>query len=267
MMNPSLFEILPTLQRRLKSASTVLVISDFDGTLTPIMPRPEVVQLAPEPKHLLKELAKWGRVVIAILSGRALDDVRQRVGVDGLIYAGNHGLEIRGPKVSFVEPTAAALAPSLRELVDELHKVLASFPGVLVENKHLTASVHVRQASKNSWEEVRETVESLVESWGGGFRVKTGHAVFEIFPPVSWNKGAAALWIKDHCAADADLITILGDDRTDEDAFLALPEAVTVKIGEHTTTAARYWLHSPSEVVVFLSWLLKLTEGKGGVGS
>jgi len=107
-------------------------------------------------------------------------------------------------------------------------------------------------------------VEAVVRSWGGRFRVTAGHAVFEIRPSVAWDKGAAALWIRDRCAAEADPICILGDDRTDEDAFKALPDAITVKIGEGTPTTARYWLPSPAEVAVFLSWLLEVTEVTGG---
>jgi trehalose-phosphatase len=202
--------------------------------------------------------------VVAILSGRSLDDVRARVGVNGLIYAGNHGLEIHGPAVHFIEPTAATVAPSLRELTDALHETLASIPGVLVENKHLTASVHVRQAPESARAEVLEIVQALVRSWGRRFRVTTGHAVFEIRPPVAWDKGAAALWIRDRCAPEADPICILGDDRTDEDAFKALPDAITVKIGEGTPTTARYWLPSSAEVAVFLSWLLEVADGSGG---
>jgi trehalose-phosphatase len=198
--------------------------------------------------------------VVAILSGRALDDLWARVGVAGLIYAGDHGLEINGPGVHFIEPSAAADAPALHALTAALQGALAAIPGVLVENKHFTASVHVRQVPEHRWVEVRQTVEALLARQAGRFRLTMGHAVFEILPRVAWHKGSAALWIREHCAADAGLVFVVGDDRTDEDAFRALPDAVTVKVGAGTDTAARYILPSPAEVAVFLQWLLNETN-------
>jgi trehalose 6-phosphate phosphatase len=259
-MNRSLFELQTAVRSHLSSERRVLLLSDFDGTLTPIVAHPGEVVLMPEERRLLVELARRPRFVVAILSGRSLDDVRARVGVDGLIYGGNHGLEIHGPGVHFVEPTAAAIAPTLRELTDALHGALASIPGVLVENKHLTASVHVRQARESSRAEVLEAVHVMVRARGGRFRVTIGQAVFEIRPAVAWDKGAAGLWIRHRAAADADPICVLGDDRTDEDTFRALPDAVTIKIGEGTPTAARYILPSPADAAVFLSWLLEVTD-------
>jgi trehalose 6-phosphate phosphatase len=237
----------------------VLLIADFDGTLTPIVARPEQATLAPEVRGLLVELGSNPHCVIAVLSGRAVDDVEARVNVPGLIYAGNHGLEMRSPHLHFVEPIAAASAPALRELTDNLQAALARVPGVLVENKHLTASVHVRLVPEDLRAEVREIVEYWTHSTP--FHLTTGHAVIELRPPVTWNKGTAALWIRDHCAADADPILVLGDDLTDEDAFVALPDAITVKVGDNTATAAQYSLASPDEVACVLSWLRDVAAG------
>jgi trehalose 6-phosphate phosphatase len=264
-MDRFLLDHLPVVGARLGAAGRVLLVLDYDGTLTPIVARPEQAVLSPRARGLLNALASHPRFVVVILSGRALDDVEERVGVAGLIYAGNHGLEIRGRGVQFTEPTAVADVAALRALTDAIEEALAGVPGVLGENKGLTASVHVRQVPESRRPEVRATVEDRVRGWAGGFRVTTGHAVFEIRPPVSWNKGDAALWIKEQCAADVDLVVVVGDDLTDEDVFQALPDAVTVKVGQSRVTAAEYWLPSPEEVAVFLSWLVQEPDA-GGAG-
>jgi trehalose 6-phosphate phosphatase len=256
-MSRSLLDELPGLAARLNQARRVLVMLDYDGTLTPIVAHPDSAVPTVEVKSLLGALAARPGVVLAILSGRALKDVRARVGVGGLIYAGNHGLEIDGPGIHFIEPSAAASVSALRALTDELEVVLANIPGVFVENKYLSASVHVRQVPEHRRGEVRRALDALLEPQDGCFRLTTGHAVFEIRPQAPWNKGTAALWIRDHCAAEASVIFVVGDDRTDEDAFRALPDAVTVKVGDDTDTAARYRLTSPAEVTAFLQWMLR----------
>src|SRR5690242_9045138 len=134
-MNQSLLEHLSELLEQAARAHGVLVLSDYDGTLTPIVARPEGAMLAPRVAALVRALAQIDPV--AILSGRALDDVAARVGIENVIYSGNHGLEIRGPGIQFVEPSAAASAPALRVLTNALEHALAPFAGVLVENKHL----------------------------------------------------------------------------------------------------------------------------------
>ncbi len=108
----NLTESLPEIASRIDRAESILLGLDFDGTLTPIRPRPEEVVL-PEPvRAVLARLAGLPRVTLMIVSGRSLGDVASRVGLPQLIYAGNHGLEIRGPGLVFVEPTAALLVDS-----------------------------------------------------------------------------------------------------------------------------------------------------------
>jgi trehalose 6-phosphate phosphatase len=236
----------------------VLVISDYDGTLTPIVESPEAAFLAYEMGELLRALAAAPGTVVAVSSGRALDDVRARVGVDGLVYSGNHGLEIRGMGLQFVEPVAASTVPALDALCKRLEQELASVPGALVENKHLTASVHVRKVPGSRRTEVWDLVQRLVDWEGTGFRIATGNQVFEIRPPTDWNKGSAARLILDRSGAAAPATVVLGDDRTDEDAFAALPQAITARVGQGTETLARYRLDSPAEVAVVLKRLTDL---------
>jgi trehalose-phosphatase len=119
----------------------------------------------------------------------------------------------------------------------------------------LTASIHYRQAAKPDYEAIQTAVDLSVASAGGLFRVTTGRKVFEVVPHTSWHKGTAARWINNQIGEE-DLLTIyLGDDITDENAFCALPDAITINVGDMPITSARFQLPDPSAVHEFLLWL------------
>src|SRR5262249_2229517 len=157
-----------------------------------------------------------------------------RVGIPNLIYAGNHGLEISGDGLIFVEPTAAARCAALKELSADLASKLQHFPGVFVEDKGLTLSVHYRMAAATDREAVRRIAHDTLAGMNHMFRVTRGNEVFEIRPCVSWNKGTAVHWIKEQLGRPDALTIYLGDDVTDEDAFVTLPEAIRVKVGKQS---------------------------------
>jgi len=79
---------------------------DYDGTLTPIVERPELANLCEDTRWLLQALAQERRYTVSVISGRALSDLKNKVKIDGIIYSGNHGLEIEGPGFSVVNPQA-----------------------------------------------------------------------------------------------------------------------------------------------------------------
>jgi trehalose-phosphatase len=137
--------------------------------------------------------------------------------------------------------------------------MVGGVPGIIVENKSLTASIHVRQVRQEHRSEVRTAVEAVVHSQSERFFLTTGSEVLEIRPAVAWNKGSAAAWIRERFAPNAEVTFVLGDDCTDEDAFKALPDAVTVRIGPAVPTAARYSLASPAEVAELFSRLVEAT--------
>ena len=115
---PHLLYVWPRVSQLLRQAGRVLLLFDYDGTLTPIVDHPDLAVLAPGTKALLAGLSRDGRFILGIISGRSLDDVRARVGVSGLVYAGNHGLEIQGPGLDFTHPCGGGVAgdsgPGLR---------------------------------------------------------------------------------------------------------------------------------------------------------
>src|SRR5215213_3997623 len=124
---------LPNIEQQIAVASHLLIGLDFDGTLTPIVGNPADALLAPAIRTVLAELASRPDTTVAIVSGRALADIQTRVNLDSLIYAGNHGLEIQGPRLRFREPSAILLSTLLSNISQELQTCMARFPGVIVE--------------------------------------------------------------------------------------------------------------------------------------
>lgn len=259
-----LMESLSEIGRRLDHAAEIFLGLDFDGTLTPIRPRPDDVVLDAHVRETLRGLSRVPGVTVMIVSGRGLADVAMRVGLPELIYAGNHGLEIRGPGNEFVEPSASALAAPLRGLTLRLEALLSDVPGALVESKGLTTSVHDRNVPENRRQDIERIVREAVPGDSGPFIVRPGHRVWEVRPRLDWNKGHAVGWILERLAGPSHRVEFyFGDDRTDEDAFAALPAGVTVKVGPSESTRAQYRTGGPEDVGRFLDWLLARSRAEG----
>jgi len=253
-MSQSLFAHLDEVENRLKDASAVLLFVNFDGTLTPLADSPEEVELPSATQHLLEKLASQKWVMPVIISGRALADVQQRVGVPGLIYAGNHGLEIRGAGLTFVEPAAEECRETLGQLIEQLARRLHPIPGARVEDKGLTATVHFRHVPEQHYDEVRRQMHAVLANASHPFVLTPGLKAFEIRPRVYWNKGSAVNWLVERLSKPGSVVIYLGDDPSDEDAFTALPGEITIKVGGGET-AAHYRVDGPEEVHQFLTWL------------
>jgi len=256
-MNLPLFEHLEEIDRQLRVAPAVLLCAGFDGTLVPLMASPDEVVLPPALRELFRGLLSQGKVFPVIISGRSLEDLRPRVGIPALVCAGNHGLEISGPGLSFLEPTAVESQPALHQFAEVLSDRLRSIAGAWVEDKGLTASVHYRCVAPEQEEEVRRQVHAVLAGSNHPFVLATGNKVYEIRPRVYWTKGSAVRWIAEQLGRPQALTVYLGDDITDEDAFAALSEAITIKVGDPSETPARYRIDGPEQVPEFLAWLVR----------
>ena len=256
----SLFDHLSDVAQALSAAGRVFLFLDFDGTLAPIVEEPDTASMSAKTREQLIALSQKPKFLVAIISGRPLSDLQQRVGLPGLFYAGNHGLEISGPGLSFVEPAALQRVPALRELSRSLERRLKDMAGARVDNKRLTATVHYRKARDEDREEIRRIVQEAVASSGDLFRVSEGLKALEIRPQVNWNKGAAAQWILESSGGEDALPIYLGDHATDEDAFSALAAGITVRIGRTAETSAQYQLEYQEAVGEFLAWLAELDD-------
>jgi trehalose 6-phosphate phosphatase len=259
-----LFDAWNIIIQRLKSADHILLLSDYDGTLIPIVDRPELAMLAPETRRLLQILSRDRRYTVGIVSGRALIDLKEKIGMDGIIYAGNHGLEIEGFGTNFLEPIAEEVRPFFQILSQVLTTTLRGIRGVLVEDKGLSLSVHYRSVDEAEQDRVRDAFNKVTNPLHitGRIRVTRGKKVYEIRPPVNWDKGKAVSWLVAKCkeikVKSSILPLYLGDDLTDEDAFkvIEMYDGISVFVGpKESNSTAHYFLNSPQEVVEFLSML------------
>ena len=233
------------------------VFLDYDGTLTPIVSHPEDAWLSDSMRQTLRSLA--ARVPVAILSGRDLDDVRGRVHVDGIVYAGSHGFDIAGAGGLRRELGAAYLAV-LDAAESELREALAEIPGAQLERKHFSVAAHYRNVNENDAFRVALAVDA-VAARHRELRRMDGKKVYELLPDIDWNKGKAVLWLLETLGLERRnvLPIYIGDDRTDEDAFRAIEKrGVAILVSEQPQiTAASYWLNNPEEVELFLQ---KITD-------
>jgi len=232
------------------------VFLDFDGTLSPIVRRPGDARLAEGMRPVVEALAD--RVPVAIVSGRDRPDAERRVGIDGLFYAGSHGLDIAGPGRSMTLPEAEAVVAEVDRVEAELRNRVGDVPGVVLERKRFSLAIHYRMVEDDAIEAVLRAVEEVAAETAG-LRLRSGKKVVELEPDLAWDKGRAVAWIMDALGIDLDRYQVLyiGDDETDEDAFRALATGgVGIRVGpEVMRTGADYRLAGPEEVRELLGWL------------
>ncbi|MDV7245286.1 MULTISPECIES: trehalose-phosphatase [Rhodococcus] len=241
------------------------VFLDFDGTLADIVNDPSAAVLI---DGAAAQLARLGRVCpVAVISGRDLEDVRLRIGMDGIWYAGSHGFELSGPNGEHYEnPDALTAVPLLAQTGRLVEKQLHGVPGVLVEYKRFGVTIHYRNVAAARVDEVITTV---YEAAGAvdGLRIAAGRMVVEIRPDIRWDKGRALEWILGHVVDSTQLVPFyVGDDLTDEDAFDAVADTgvgIVVRSDEAADrrSAARFAVNGPAQVCDLLQRLADLMEG------
>ena len=259
---PHLLNVWPSVCRRLVSTPRVLLLFDYDGTLTPIVARPELATLSDETRRSLAVLAGLERFVVGVVSGRGLADLEGLVAVPGLVYAGNHGLEMSSGGVDYVHPEAPAFEASLAEVARSLESALSDVPGTLVANKRLTLTVHFRNTPDSYQAQVDGIVVSTAAPYvaAGRMKITRGKKVVEVRPNLDWGKGQAIEKIREDCG-DNPLPMFFGDDQTDEDGFALVQEAggLAVFVGpSRETTRALHQVESPAEVGQVLTLLALL---------
>ncbi len=240
----------------------VAVFLDYDGTLTPIVSRPEDALLSREMRETLLELA--AQCTVALVSGRGLEDVRALVDIGDIYYAGSHGFEMGGPN-GFARDNeeAAGFLDDLDAAQAYLEEHLAGIPGAQVERKRFTIAIHYRNVSDKEVGAVEEVVDGARRRFPR-FRRTEGKKVYELQPDIDWNKGRAIEWFMDalDLAEPGYIPFYIGDDITDEDAFESLrARGITVVVGDGSrSTRAQYRLESTEEVRGFIAWLTAVLE-------
>jgi trehalose 6-phosphate phosphatase len=229
----------------------VAVFLDYDGALTPIVTHPQDAWLPDSMRQVLHRVA--ARVPVAILSGRDLDDVRCRVDVDGIVYAGSHGFDVAGPGLR--REVGTEYLSELDSAENELRDALDEIPGAQLERKRFSVAAHYRNVNESDLPDVARAME-IIAARHRNLRRINGKKVYELLPDIDWDKGKAVLWLLETLNLDGEHIRpiYIGDDTTDEDAFRALERrGIGILVTEaQQPTSARYSLKDPDEVERFL---------------
>jgi trehalose-phosphatase len=242
--------------------SRLVVLSDFDGTLAEFDPNPDVPMLTWERHALLETLAFRPDVSVGLVSGRRLHDLISRTALPPHVYyAGLHGMEIEVDDREWHHPDLEPSRTQVRGLASRLTDVVSRVPGARVEDKDVAVAVHTRAVDPGKRDEVVTLAEACAAPWLLSRQLKRleGNCVVEYLPNIACHKGDATQWI----AADVrdrfeqrPWVVFLGDDVTDEDAFLSIDdgEGIGVLIGSRPS-AATHQLQGIDQVDLLLRWL------------
>jgi trehalose-phosphatase len=232
--------------RSVRRARVVVFILDYDGTLVPFHARPEDAKLSPATRRVLAQLAAHRKVRMVLLSGRRRTDLVRCVRVKGAKYLGLYGWE---------GEAAAALPPETQALLENTRLALARqlrrVRGIRIEHKEHTFAVHHRSAAPGAIRRSLAILQKTLKELAPSLRIAEGEKVWEIVPPQVEDKVVASKLILSAIRRPS-LVIYVGDTATDEAAFAALKDGITIRVGRPRRTHARYRLRNPREVRKFL---------------
>jgi trehalose-phosphatase len=242
------------LRHRLARAPRLLLALDYDGVLAPIVRIAHRAKLAPAMRRVLRQLQRPG-IHLAIVSGRGLGDLSQRVQLPGIILSGNHGLDIQFPGKRERRGAQQRFHQALLKARKELRHLAAAYPGTVVDDKKLGLSFNYQNVAPRQLASLLQQFSRWSRQKPLALRVTQQKKSFDIRPNLPWDKGSAVHRIWHYTGTNA-LPIFLGDDRTDEDAFRALRNrGITIFVGPKRRSRAEYYLPSQKNVLGFLNRL------------
>jgi len=237
--------------QRLRRAPSIALFLDFDGTLSPLCPRPDQVRLSGSMRSIVSTLARKPQVRVWVISGRRRADVHDKARIAGVRYLGLHGWEARHG-VSIKEETRQLLEC----LKTRARQLVKSAPATWLEDKDMVVTIHYAKASAGDVSRIRREMTSALLPLNGLFRGIPGERGFELLPAEMGDKGTAVRH-EMAIAGGAALPVFVGDDAVDEPAFASLASGITIRVGRPSRTRARFRLSSVQEVRAFLELLNK----------
>ncbi len=231
----------------------ITIFLDYDGTLTPIISDPDAAELPDDNRDIITELSNL--TPVTIISGRDLRDLKSRIEIDTVTYAGSHGFDISGPDgLVMVHESEKEVTPALDEAEKRLKEQLKDIRGAKVERKKFAIAVHYRNVEEKHVQDVKDAVQKEADRYDI-LKTGSGKKVLELKPNINWNKGYALDWLTEKLGWDKEkyLRIYLGDDITDEDGFeVLIKDGIGIMVGTHgEKTSASFALHNTNEVTHF----------------
>lgn len=232
----------------------IALFLDYDGTLAPIVDDPKLTKISPTLHELL--LALSNKITVGIISGRQLEDVRRLINIDSLVYAGNHGFEIAGPQALNIDQNwGQEHIQHIQQAFENFKTQLGNIPGILIENKQYTLSIHYRKVKVSAIAEIEKTIEQYVAE-NRHLKLLGGKKIFEVRPNINWNKGEALKYFMSSLQIDQGTVMpiYIGDDVADEDAFASIHAfGVGILVADRLRlTHADFLLSNTDEVEQFI---------------
>jgi trehalose-phosphatase len=257
----SLFFNLKYIFSEISKTGRIFLFLDYDGTLCPIVKRPDRAILPLKTRHILSRLADNKRIVVSIISGRMLRQVKNLVGLKGIHYAGCHGFEIEKADKAYFFPKLSKLKIRINAVRRRLKIELSAITGWEIEEKDIIFALHYRRVKNNNIQKLKNIFYNIVKPYKAkeDIVIAKGKMVLEVRPGLNWDKGRYCLYLMNKLKYKGEKILPLyiGDDTTDETAFKVLRrKGITVFVkGERKISLAEYYLGSTNEVTDFLGRL------------
>ncbi|MBI2330556.1 trehalose-phosphatase [Candidatus Daviesbacteria bacterium] len=244
----------------LRNGLPKVLFLDFDGTLAPIAKSPHLANISKKTQKLLQDLYQKPKIYLAIISGRRLGDLKNKVGVPNITYASKHGFKGKIQDKKFLYPVKKKQLNAIFKIKDELQNLADQFKGAFLEDKKIMLAFHFRAVEKDQVRQLKKSLEKILRKHqdNGLIATTSGKKVLEILPRVSWNKGYFAEMLIGKIAGQTKkdpVGIVVGDDLTDEHMFQKLNKEITITVGIKQKSKAKYYLKDPEDVLKFLTWL------------
>ncbi|XP_058058283.1 uncharacterized protein LOC131209273 [Anopheles bellator] len=243
----------------IKPGDRLALLLDYDGTLAELTSHPNLTQMSSEMRQALGNIADSGKAFVAVISGRDVDGVKAKIGLENIIYSGNHGLEVLYPNgTRHNQGIPANVADNFDKMIDHLNREVVHH-GSWVENKRVSITFHFRETEPQYVGDMAARAKEIIESYG--YRANEAHASVEGKPPVQWNKGLAAEYILGTSFDPSwrqRKVIFAGDDTTDEDVMKMIKgsgRSFRVTKDKALVTNADYKIPSVGAVYHLLKWI------------
>jgi trehalose 6-phosphate phosphatase len=252
---PHLFRHWKHVAARIRLKGRAILFLDFDGTLVHIAPRPNRVRMQPAMRLILRRLATNRNLSVVVISGRRRNELQRCIGIPKLHYRGLYGWDRRGKA-----PLPASARVALFRVHVLLLKELAACPGVWIEPKQNSFSVHLLGAKASVQRRARQLVRTFLRPFRATLQLLENLRDLEVMPLSIPDKGAAVREFLAKPASRGALALFFGDDLSDEPAFLTVHHGVSVLVGKTRKTHAQFRLRGPDEVAAALGRLEEALE-------
>lgn len=255
-------DVLMPLVAAYHSGEKLVLLLDYDGTLTPIVEHPWQAKLIPQTRELLNELAAQTHVHVGVFSGRRLDELEQLIALPQLFYCGLSGVEMRLGGTLLVHPTASENVPLIEEITRRLAAIEHVYPGAWVEHKRYGFTVHYRGVDPALSEEVHTRILGFLESWSRQLRIVEAPLAVEVLVGGTWNRGDAVRKIVEQVGEPL-FILYAGDAPSDRDALdvVTAHGGIALGVGPLAPPSVTAHVETPETLVKWLHALLHAIQG------